>query len=312
MRFNDILPLLLLTERSVAWNHASGAELLDGILNGQERVFVAYKLVSVDCSAEAQVCRRFDVSSFPTIRLHHPDGTQARYRGPRKAASITAFLRRSTHPAVSYVTDKNATAFHSIDDVVLVGRFKRGTNLRQQFMIVAKQYSDRYSFALAEPQQGTQMECFNNADDVQLFTTEFPGPMSIEAFVKLCSTPLIPELTRRNELSFYETKKSIVHYFVRDDKAREAYVAELRPLAKKYAEYLHFTTTDAHDYADAAEMMGLGRGSTGLSVQNPNNGEVFPYTRRDKITAASVEAFLGDIIQGKVAPWNPTAGHDEL
>lgn len=109
-----------------------------------------------------------------------------------------------------------------------------------------------------------------------------------------------------------QTKKSIVHYFVRDDAARVAYVAELRPLAKKYVEYLHFTTTDADDYADAAEMMGLRHGSTGLSVQNPNNGEVFPYTRRDKISAASVEAFLGDIIQGRVAPWNPATGHDEL
>jgi protein disulfide-isomerase A1 len=162
------------------------------------------KLISIDCSADAQVCRQFDVSSFPTIRFHHRDGIQTRYRGPRKVASITAFLRRSSHPAVSYVTDKNVTAFHSIDDVVIVGRFKGGSNLRQQFMTVAEQYSDRFSFALGEPQQGAQMECFNNPDDIQRATAEFPSPVSIEAFVKLCSTPLIPELTRRNELSFYE------------------------------------------------------------------------------------------------------------
>jgi len=87
----------------------------------------------------------------------------------------------------------------------------------------------------------------------------------------------------------------------------------MRPLAKKYEEYLHFVTTDADEYADAAEMMGLKRGSRGLSVQNPNNGDVFPYTRRDKITAGSVEAFLGDIIQGKVQAWRGAAGgHDEL
>ena len=165
---------------------------------------VTGKLVSVDCSTNAQVCRKFGVTSFPTIRLHHPDGTQTRYRGPRKASSITAFLQRSAHPAVSYVTDKNTTAFYSIDDVVIVGRFKRGSNLRKQFMTLAEQYSDRYSFAIAEPQQGAQMECFNNPDDVQRSTTEFSSPVSIEAFVKLCSTPLIPELTRQNELSFYE------------------------------------------------------------------------------------------------------------
>jgi protein disulfide-isomerase A1 len=96
----------------------------------------------------------------------------------------------------------------------------------------------------------------------------------------------------------------------------------MRPLAKKYAEYLHFVTTDADEYADAAAMMGLnlnqrgsGSGSSGgwLSVQNPNNGDVFPYARREKLSAGVVEVFLGDIIQGKVKPWRPTAaGHDEL
>ena len=112
-----------------------------------------------------------------------------------------------------------------------------------------------------------------------------------------------------------QSGKSLVHYFVRTDEERAAYVAEIRPLAKKYAEYLHFTTTDADEYPDAVEMMGLRRGSGGLSVQNPSNGDVFPYTSGQRITAAAVEAFLGDIIQGRVKAWNGasnTGGHEEL
>lgn len=87
----------------------------------------------------------------------------------------------------------------------------------------------------------------------------------------------------------------------------------MRPLAKRYMEYLHFVTIDADEYADAAGMLGIGRGSEGLSVQNPNNGDIFPYARKDNINAASIEAFLGDIISGKVKVWQPEAsGHDEL
>jgi protein disulfide-isomerase A1 len=99
---------------------------------------------------------------------------------------------------------------------------------------------------------------------------------------------------------------------VSNKQQREAYVAEMRPLANKYEEYLHFVTTDVNEYPNAAEMMGLRGGSSGLSVQNPNNGDVYPYTRKDRISARTVEAFLGDIIQGKVRPWRPGAGHDEL
>jgi protein disulfide-isomerase A1 len=100
---------------------------------------------------------------------------------------------------------------------------------------------------------------------------------------------------------------------VYDDQERETYVAEIRPLARKYEEYLHFVTTDANEYPDAAEMMGLKPGSSGLAVQNPNNGDIFPYTRRERITASTLEAFLADIIQGKVKAWRAgNAERDEL
>jgi len=164
------------------------------------------KLLSVDCSTETALCRQYGVSSFPTIHLHHADGTQTRYRGPRKAASILSFLRRTVRPTVSPVTPKNTTTFQSIDDIVIIGHFRHGTALQQQFQEIAAQYHDRYSFGLIPnaQAQGPKMECFNNLDGVQRSTAELPSPTSIEAFVKLCVTRLIPEFTRRNELSFYE------------------------------------------------------------------------------------------------------------
>lgn len=90
----------------------------------------------------------------------------------------------------------------------------------------------------------------------------------------------------------------------------------MRPLAKKYQEYLHFTTTDANEYPVAPEMMGLKWGSSrGLSVQNPNNGDIYPYTRSQPLSARVVELFLSDIIQGKVKPLSNggdiNAGNDQ-
>lgn len=86
------------------------------------------------------------------------------------------------------------------------------------------------------------------------------------------------------------------------------------PLAKKYGEYLHFTTTDINEYPDAVEMMGLKRGSRGLSVQTPSTGDVYPYTGKQKLSANVVEMFLSDIIQGKVKPWQRPwrTEHEEL
>ena len=108
--------------------------------------------------------------------------------------------------------------------------------------------------------------------------------------------------------------KSLVHYFVSDNDQREPYVNEMRPLAKKYHEYLAFTTIDSNEYPDMLGMLGLT--GQGLSVQNPNNGDVFPYPSRQPVTAVNVEQFLMGIIQGHVKPWNgefeQASGHDEL
>ncbi|KAK3317450.1 hypothetical protein B0T19DRAFT_446413 [Cercophora scortea] len=282
-------------------------------IEGDERV------VSVDCSERPKLCAELGVWSFPAIRLYHQDGRQNRYRGPRKAAPIVSFLRRALRPAFSYVTTKNATSFISIDDVVFVGHLApRDVSLRNQFQAAAQKYRDRFSFALSsDVKQQSAVSCSNNWDDMQHSTTELSSPTALEEFIKMCSTPLIPELTRRSEVSLYQTGKSLVHCFVRNDRERDEYVAEMRPLAKKYQEYLHFTTTDANEYPDAVEMMGFVRGASGvLSVQNPNNGDVFPYTGGQPLTAGVVEAFLGDIIQGKVKPWTWAAAaaerHEEL
>jgi protein disulfide-isomerase A1 len=96
-----------------------------------------------------------------------------------------------------------------------------------------------------------------------------------------------------------------VHYFVASEAQRQAYLREMRPLAKKYREYLSFTTIDVAEYADMQASLGLRPSSSGggLAVQNPSNGDVFPYQGAEAISLPVVEQFLVDIIQGQVKPW---------
>lgn len=160
--------------------------------------------VSVDCSAEAELCSRDGVSSFPAIRLWQPGRGQIWYRGARKAASIQGFLRRTGRPTVSYVTDQNRTAFESLDDFVFIGLLISHDKAQQrQFEMAAERYRDRYSFAISKADQTLELSCYNNLDALQASTTVLGTPASFESFIKQCARPLIPKMTRRNELSFY-------------------------------------------------------------------------------------------------------------
>ena len=161
-------------------------------------------VVSFDCGAKPKVCAELGIISYPAIRLYRPNGIVDRYRGPRKAKQIVAYLRRMLRPSITLVTTKNITSFLSVDDVVLVGHITADDkNLRERFDRIAQKYHDRYSFALSKDVDGQSgLACYNNVDDVQRSAAELGQVEALEQFVKLCATPLIPELTRRSEMHY--------------------------------------------------------------------------------------------------------------
>jgi protein disulfide-isomerase A1 len=122
--------------------------------------------------------------------------------------SIVPFLRRALRPILSTVDAKNITSFVSVDDVVIVAHLvSRDDNLRVRFSNMANQFSDRYSFATADADEADEhswLACFNNIDDIQRTTDELTTVQALENFIKECSTPMIPELTRRNEMEYIE------------------------------------------------------------------------------------------------------------
>jgi protein disulfide-isomerase A1 len=78
----------------------------------------------------------------------------------------------------------------------------------------------------------------------------------------------------------------------------------LKPVAKKYKEYLSFVTVDAVEYGHMLPALGHKKGDVpAVSVFNPMYGQVFPFgKKRGKVTAQSVEGFVLDIVNGKVMP----------
>ncbi|KAH8901982.1 hypothetical protein BR93DRAFT_921235 [Coniochaeta sp. PMI_546] len=342
----ELLALLLLhlccIGQALAWKHATEAALNEA-LSSQKYALVACTrasealepewttiekeetdghVVSVDCAAESKVCEKHEISSFPAIRLYQDQGAVTdRYRGPRRAASIQSFLRRILRPVLSTVTDKNLTAFRGVDDVVFVAYLRpQDKVLRDRFSTLAKRYRDRFSFGVTVTTQATSaVYCYNNIRGAEMAWGDSTAVDSLQDFVRLCSSPLIPELTRRNEVEYSSKDKSFVHYFVSSADERDEYMKEMLPLAKKYEEYLQFTTIDVTEYPEMLLVYGQQPGSSKvLSVYHPSNGQIFPHNRMRQASAAVVEQFLLDIIDGKVRPWSghvsseTDIGHEEL
>ncbi|KAI0512913.1 hypothetical protein F5B22DRAFT_613743 [Xylaria bambusicola] len=337
-----LLSASILVFKCSAWEHTSEQDLRRGI-SGHNHALVAFihpssagsqilepewtsvakshrSLMSIDCSTNSMLCDEFGVISYPALRFFDGHGYTISYRGPRKASAISSFLRRAQRPTVTILDDETTASFQSIDDTVLIAHVNpRDEHIATALRAVASQFEDRASFGLVDTAGTTSVECYNNRDEQKFTLSDLTAIDAITKLTQSCIAPLIGEFTRANELDYLQSGKSLVFFFAMSSNEREAYVNKMRPVAKMYKEYLSFVTVDGDEYADFAAPLGLAAGEfPALSVQNPRVGQTFPYPSGADITPETVGAFVMDIVQGKVKPWDgqrrqdKTRAHDEL
>ncbi|EFQ28430.1 hypothetical protein CGRA01v4_07418 [Colletotrichum graminicola] len=327
MAFKALLPLLALAGAGFGWQHKTEAEVRDA-LKSNEFSLVAFvspstdvskaleqhwsaveeaipTALSVDCLAHPSLCADLDVVSFPAIRLYLQDGTKHRFRGPRKASEIAAFVRRMLRPAVTLLDEQSATSFRDEDDVVMIAHVTESeTNLRERFTGMAEQYRDRHTFGLTTIDEAPgRIGCYNNADGSYHMTSELDEVGAMENLLRSCASQLVPRLTRRNEAEHLSTGKSLAYFFSKDEGNLDAWTSAVKPLARKYHEYITFVTVDSGEYPEMPGLFGLrASASEGVVVQNPSAGLAFPF-KGDKITVEAVDRHILDISEGNADAW---------
>ncbi|KAM7189740.1 hypothetical protein V8F33_009879 [Rhypophila sp. PSN 637] len=209
---------------------------------------------------------------------------------------------------------------------------------------LAERYYDRYSFGLilsstpskqqSQPtvkQATSKIKCHNaqTNDSFTLTSAELPLPNALQELLTQCTVPLIYEPIGRKQLADLATFSAtnaksglIVHYFVTNgspstedsEDTKELYKKEIGPLAKKYSQEILFTIIDGDEHPGMGPTVGglPSNVRSGVSVENTLSGELFPYLSKHQgngelkggITAGEIEWFLGEIVEGRVQPWN--------
>ncbi|KAI0804876.1 hypothetical protein GGR55DRAFT_657580 [Xylaria sp. FL0064] len=271
-------------------------------------------LMSIDCSAEPAVCDEFSIISYPAVRYFDGHGHTKPYRGPRKASSIASFLKRAVRPTVTTLKEEKVADFQAVDETVFIAHINsRDEYITAAFRAIASQFQDRATFGVADTVGTTTVECYNNKDEQKFTLSDLTAIDALPKLVKKCMVPLIGEFTRANEMEYLQSGKSLVFFFATSSEEREAYVNKMRPVAKMYKEYLSFVTVDGIEYGDFAVPLGLTPGVfPSLSVQNPMYGQTFPYPSGAEISPETVGAFVMDIVNGRVKPWDGQSRQDDV
>lgn len=273
-----------------------------------------------------EFCQQLNIPSYPTIKIYHRDGRIDQYRGKHKARELAMFRNRVIRPSFLEADAQLLEHFILLDDVVIVMHplaQSDNWNIYDRFTALAARYRDRFTFLIGPSvteSRPAAVICYNNLDDVKHVATDTQTTQALEDFVVLCAEPLIPELTTINKAEYISTGKNVLHYFASTEAEKEAYRAEIRPLAKKYSGKLKFIIRDLNEYSDLLGGSGGATDSTtALVLENSAAGALYPFPGSVKLMADDVERHLIDISSGKLQPANRSpgkeqheSGHDEL
>jgi protein disulfide-isomerase A1 len=183
------------------------------------------KLAKVDCTVNEDICNRFGVRGYPTIKIFH-DQVPSEYTGDRTAEAIVRKMRREALPPITFVIEPQ-----QIDDllkderVVVVGFFQDpDQEAYKVFEKVAQGLRSKFLFAamfdrtvMATTYQVTQvpyillLKTFDERQNV--FEGAFT-PEDIESFVQTNSIPLMDDITPENFAKYQQSPLPLAYLFI--------------------------------------------------------------------------------------------------
>jgi protein disulfide-isomerase A1 len=270
------------------------------------------KLVKVDCTEEADLCKDYDVEGYPTLKVFRGPDNVSPYTGARKASAITSYMVKQSLPSVSLLTKETLEDFKTADNVVLVAYIAADDKASNEtFTAFAEEHRDTYLFggvndaeiAKAEGVEAPAVVLYKSFDEKKNTFTEKFDAEALKAFAKTAATPLIGEVGPDTYSGYMSAGIPLAYIFAESEAERKELGSALRPLAEKYKGKINFATIDATAFGQHAGNLNLPTDKfPSFAIQEVEKNEKYPFDVETKITHDAIAKFVEDFSTGKIEP----------
>lgn len=240
------------------------------------------KLAQVDCTTERDLCSKFDIRGYPTMKIFKGEvESPSDYPGQRQSDAIINYMVKLTLPAVQ-VFENSTELDAKLDDlsesfilqVLPEGVEQNASN--ETFYEVANKY--RESFTFASTSDAAYVEKYvvgkkpayvifrkgETVEDASVYKGEDVGDdfELLVDFISVEAKPLFGEINGSTYQSYVSSKLPLAYYFYSSQEGRDAVEPIIKKLAKKYRGEVNF--------------VGLNAAQFGMHAQNLNMKEEFP------------------------------------
>jgi len=269
-------------------------------------------LAKVDCTEEADLCSKYGVEGYPTLKVFRGPESVSSYSGARKAPAIVSYMTKQSLPAVSVLDKETLEDFKTADKVVLVAYFDKDDKVSNEtFNSVAQSLRDDYLFgatsdaslAKAEGVKVPSVVLYKSFDEGKNTFDEKFDKEAIEKFAKTSATPLIGEVGPETYSGYMAAGLPLAYIFAETAEERETLSKDLKSVAEKHKGKINFAVIDAKAFGQHGGNLNLEVGKwPAFAIQETVKNQKFPFDQSKKMTSKDIGKFVDDFVAGKVDP----------
>ncbi|XP_005989802.1 protein disulfide-isomerase A3 [Latimeria chalumnae] len=282
-------------------------------------------LAKVDCTANSNICSKYGVSGYPTLKLFRDGEESGPYEGARSADGIVSYLKKQAGPAsVEIKTAKDLEKFLSDRDASVVGFFEDGSSASQaEFVKAANALREDYRFAftnLAELLDKYSIEeegillfrpprLANKFEDSTVKFTEATFTNSkIKKFIQENIFGICPHMTEDNKDQLAGKDLLVAYYDVdyeKNPKGSNYWRNRVMMVAKKFLDAgktLSYAVANRQSFSHEVSEFGLDRATGELPVVaiRTTKGEKYVMQEEFSRNGEALDRFLQDYFDGKL------------
>uniref|UniRef100_A0A3Q0RH87 Protein disulfide-isomerase n=1 Tax=Amphilophus citrinellus TaxID=61819 RepID=A0A3Q0RH87_AMPCI len=276
------------------------------------------QLAKVDCTANSELCSRFGVSGYPTLKIFRYGKDSAPYDGPRTAEGIYEHMRRQTGPdSVHLKTKYDLQAFVNNYDESIVGVFSGVDSPHlAEFTKAAALLREQFRFAHTTEVQLAE-ECVllfrpprltNAFEDSVVIFRDYLTIGSLRRFIRDHMYGLCPHMTLENRDRLRVRDLLTAYYdldYHHNIPGSNYWRNRVMKVVSKYAgRGLTFSVANKKDFlSELEEDFGVGMSDGGeLPFVTIRTRLGHKYTMREEFTrdGASLQRFLEDYFAGQL------------
>jgi len=270
-------------------------------------------LASVDCTVEKDLCNKFEVRGFPTLKLFRNDGSSPiDFDQARKADAIVKYLMKQNQPSVTNLASgADIDSFHADESVRIIAFVNEGDDT-SSYVKTAQALRNDYSFGVVTDAAAAStykvtapgVVILRNFDDGNVvYSGDFSDQEALTKFIKAQSFPLVGEIGPENYQKYLERGFNFVWIFVDLDDAKQKDMLSnvITPVAAANRDKLSFVKLDGVRWGEHAKSFGLSGNTPGIVVEDRKKNKNFVFDEKKDVTAAEFESFVTSYLDGSLS-----------